>query len=339
MEKNKKKVIVFIPSIEDGGVEKNLFLIINYIKKKIKFIDLITFDKKNNHKFNKKIKIINPFLNFFPFSKRLPKYFLCILTLIYKIISNRNCIILSFQANIYVIIIAKLFNIRVITRSNSSSSGWSKNIFKQVLFSFFFKKADKILVNSYDFKKEMDKKYKINTTCILNPFDFNKIKKKSLEKCKKIYSNQNTLKLITIGRLTYQKDFLTLLKAMKILKNKINFELVIIGKGVDKMMLENYIYQNDLKKNVKLIGYQKNPFKFLIQADVFLLTSIFEGSPNVLVEALYLKKYIISTDCPTGPKEILNNGKYGSLVKIKDFKRIANLLKISIMTARIKKNY
>ena len=108
---------------------------------------------------------------------------------------------------------------------------------------------------------------------------------------------------------------------MKILKNKINFELVIIGKGVDKMMLENYIYQNDLKK-CKINWLPKNPFKFLIQADVFLLTSIFEGSPNVLVEALYLKKYIISTDCPTGPKEILNNGKYGSLVKIKDFKRI-----------------
>ena len=64
MEKNKKKLIVFIPSIEDGGVEKNLYLILNYISKKIGLIDLITFDNKNYHKFNKKINIINPLLNF-----------------------------------------------------------------------------------------------------------------------------------------------------------------------------------------------------------------------------------------------------------------------------------
>lgn len=110
MEKNKKKLIVFIPSIEDGGVEKNLYLILNYISKKIGLVDLITFDNKNYHKFNKKINIINPLLNFSFFSGRKPKYILCLITLISKIILNRNYLILSFQANIYIIILAKIFN-------------------------------------------------------------------------------------------------------------------------------------------------------------------------------------------------------------------------------------
>ena len=326
MEKTKKKLIVFIPSIEDGGVEKNLFLVLNYLSKKIGSIDLITFNNDMREKFDKKINIINPYFNFFFFSNRLPKYIFCILTLIRKLVINRNCVIFSFQANIYVIIIAKFFRVNVISRSNSSSTGWSKNILKQFIFSFFFKRANKILVNSFDFKKEIDNKYNLETECILNPFDFKKIKKQSIEKCKKIYSKNKILKLISVGRLTYQKDFLTLLRAINILKKKKDFELIIIGKGVDKPLLENYILKNGLKNNVKLIGYKKNPFKFINQADIFLLTSIFEGSPNVLVEALYLKKYVISTNCPTGPKEILKNGEYGSLVKMKNFKEIAKIL-------------
>jgi glycosyltransferase involved in cell wall biosynthesis len=326
MEKNKKKLIVFIPSIEDGGVEKNLYLIINYISKKIGLIDLITFDNKNYHKFNKKINIINPLLNFSFFSGRKPKYILCLITLISKIILNRNYLILSFQANIYIIILAKIFNLKVISRSNSSSAGWSKNFFKQIIFSFFFKKANKILVNSFDFKKEMDKKYSINSLCILNPFDFKNIKRKSYEKAQKIYKKKNSLKIISVGRLTDQKDFLTLLKAIKILKNKREVELVIVGKGREKKRLEDYVLNEKLETYVRFIGYQKNPFKFIKQADIFILTSLFEGSPNVLVEALFLKKYVISTDCPTGPREILNNGKYGSLVKIGDYKEISKIL-------------
>jgi len=244
----------------------------------------------------------------------------------WRLMYNRNYLLLSFQANIYVIILAKIFSVKIISRSNSSSQGWSKNIFKQLIFSFFFKKANKIIVNSYDFKKEMDKRYNIKSLCILNPFDFKMIKHKSLEKSKKIYNKRESIKIISVGRLTYQKDFLTLLKTIKLLKNKKKIELVIIGKGVEKKKLYNFVLNEKLESNVKFIGYQKNPFKFIKQADIFILTSLFEGSPNVLVEALYLKKYIISTNCPTGPREILDNGRYGSLVKIGDYKKISKIL-------------
>ena len=234
---------------------------------------------------------------------------------------NRNTTILSFQANIFAIIVSLIFGVKIISRSNSSSSGWSQNLIKQKIFEIFFKRVDEIIVNSYEFKKEMDKKYKINTNCILNPFDFKKIKKLSSKKISNIYE-KNNLKLISVGRLTFQKDFLTLLKAIKICKKK-NIELIILGKGNQLNELRNFCANNNISSKVKFLGYKTNPYKYINQADIFILTSIFEGSPNVLIEALYLNKFIISTDCPTGPREILENGKYGTLIKIGNFSSLA----------------
>jgi len=321
---NKKKLLVFIPSIEDGGVEKNLFIILNYLKLKINDIHLITFDDSKKSYFDNKIKIINPRFNFFFLRGRYPKYILCLLLLLKILIFDRNYLILSFQANIYVLIISKIFKLKVISRSNSSSAGWSQNPVKQFIFSYFFKKADKIIVNSKDFKKEMDKKYSIDSYCILNPFIFKKINKDSKIKTQKIFS-KNALKVISVGRLTLQKDFITLLKAINLVKKR-KIELIIIGKGSEKDHLQKFIKNNNLSNRVKLIGYKKNPFKYINQSEIFILTSIFEGSPNVLIEAQFLKKYIISTNCPTGPREILENGKFGDLVKMGDYKSISRIL-------------
>ena len=322
-----KDVLIFHPSIEGAGVEKNLYIIANYLSNKLNKVSLITCDNKKEY-FTNKLNVIKPSIKVDANAGRPIKYFLCILTLIKYCILNRNkFILLSFQANIYAIIICKFFNIKIVSRSNSSPSGWSKNYFKNIIFNFFLKRADRIIVNSKDFKKELDKKFNIKSTLILNPFNFEEIKKKSKEK---IYLNffkkKNTLRIVNVARLTDQKDHVTLLKAINIVKNHRNVELIIVGRGVFKVKLHNYIKENKLEKFVKLVGYQKNPFKFIRLCDVFVLSSIFEGHPNVLVEAMSLKKFIISSDCPTGPREILGNGKYGSLFKPQDFKRLANLL-------------
>ena len=321
---DKKKLLVFIPSIEDGGVEKNLFIILNYLKIKIRDIHLLTFDNSKKNYFNSKIRIINPQFNFFFFKGRYPKYILCLLLLIKILIFDRNYLVLSFQANIYVLMTSKIFRLKVISRSNSSSAGWSQNPIKQFIFSYFFKKADKIIVNSKDFKKEMDKRYSINSCCILNPFIFKKIKSDSRAKVQKLFS-KDALKIISVGRLTLQKDFMTMVKAINLVKKR-NVELIILGKGSERDNLQKFINNNNLSNKIKLIGYKKNPFKYINQSEIFLLTSIFEGSPNVLIEAQYLKKYIISTNCPTGPREILENGKIGDLIKIGDHKKLSNIL-------------
>ena len=321
-----KEVVVFHPSLEDGGVEKNLYLITNYLSQKLKKVSLITCDEKRN-KFSKKVNIIRPFFNVSENSGRPIKYFLCILYLmIYCILRNNKFIVLSFQANIYVIVICKIFNIKIISRSNSSPSGWSKNFLKNFMFNFFLKRADEIIVNSSDFKNELDKKFNLKSVLILNPFNFKEIKKKSKEKFKFSFFKKKSLKVLNVARLTDQKDHLTLLKAINVVKKFRTIQLVIIGRGVFKNKLLNYIESNNLSKFVKLLDYQENPFKFMRLCDVFVLSSIFEGHPNVLIEALSLKKYVISSNCPTGPKEILGNGKYGSLFRLQNYKQLAKIL-------------
>ena len=172
----KKNFLIFIPSIEDGGVEKNLFLLSNYLSNKIKNVEILTCNFNYKHFFKKEIKFIGTKSKFFFNKSRYIKYIICLLILIKRIIKDKNILIFAFQANIYAIIVAKIFKIKIITRSNSAPQGWSKNFIKQVFFGFFLKKADSIIVNSINFKKEMDKKYKINTIFIYNPFEKNSIK-------------------------------------------------------------------------------------------------------------------------------------------------------------------
>ena len=318
-----KKIVIFIPSVEGGGVEKNFFLISNYLSKSYNNISIITADKSIKKYLSKKIRLIAPLSNYWKKKSRYPKYFICSLYLFRFLVSNKNVLIFSFQANAYAIILAKLFRIKIITRSNSSSEGWSKSFIKKILYKIILNLSDKVIVNSYQFKKELDKKFRINSYAIYNPLNIQYIKRKSKEKTNLNFFRGNYLKIITIGRLVDQKDHLTILKSINLLDKK-SIRLLIIGRGDNKEKLIQYIKENKLGSKIKLIPFQRNPYKFLRQADIFLLSSKFEGLPNVLLEAQCLKKYIISTDCPTGPKEILLNGKAGDLVPIGDYKKLSD---------------
>ena len=136
----------------------------------------------------------------------------------------------------------------------------------------------------------------------------------------------NKIRLINVGRYVDQKDQITILKAVNEIKNKVKIELIIMGRGVDKKKLEQYIIRNQLKHIAKLIDFQKNPYPFIKKSDIFILSSKYEGLPNVLLEALVLNKFIISSDCPTGPKEILDSGKGGHLFNVGDYKSLSKII-------------
>ncbi len=319
---SKKNLLIFMPSIDGWGVEKNFFLIINYLGKNFSNISLITSDKSIKKRIDRNINLIGPNSNFWRTKSRYSKYFISIIYLIKFLIFNRNTLVFSFQANLYAILISKIFCKKIITRSNSSSEGWSQNFIKKFIYKIFLKLSDQVIVNSYDFKKELDSKFGINSIAIFNPLNKSVIQKKSKEKFKFKFYKDNNIKLITVGRLEDQKDQQTLLKAINLIKVK-NIQLLIIGDGSKKKKLNDYIIKKKLSSLVKIISYKSNPYKYIKKANIFLLTSKFEGLPNVLLETQVLKKYIISTNCPTGPREILMNGKAGDLVKIGDYKSIS----------------
>ena len=91
--------------------------------------------------------------------------------------------------------------------------------------------------------------------------------------------------------------------------------------------MRNYIKNKNISKNVKILNFQSNPYKFISLADVKVLTSKYEGNPNILLEVACLKKLIVSTDCKVGPSEILQNGKGGILFKVGDSKKLYNIFK------------
>ena len=112
---------------------------------------------------------------------------------------------------------------------------------------------------------------------------------------------------------------------MKLLSKKnIKYKCCIIGRGYNKNYLTDYIRKNKIQKNIKFVGYKKEAEKYLDSCDLFILTSKFEGLPNVLIEAQYRNIPIISSDCPTGPREILMNGKLGELFDVGDHKGLYN---------------
>ena len=305
-----------MPHLNVGGVEKNLFILSNFLVTKIKNVSIITVNKEIKKKLDKRIKIISIPTKKFNNSHIYTKYLICICLLIKTILFSKNNLILTFLGNWYAILVAKIFRIKILTRSNTAPNGWSKNKVKNFLYKLILNMSDEIIVNSDEFKKIIKNKFNLNSVTIYNPLNKNEIIRLSKKKINFNYFNDNqSLKIINFSRLTDQKNHILLLKGLLALKKKISFKLLIAGDGPEKNNIKNFIIKNKLIKNVKLMNYLENPYPYLKLSDILILTSNYEGLPNVLLEAQTLKKTIISSDCPSGPKEILKNGKYGYLFK------------------------
>ena len=314
-----------MPSIETGGADKNLFVISNFLAKNFKNITVITASKIDKNKFDHDIEFISPRL--FTWNKfgRNIKSFISILILIKIFFKKKNILVLSFQSNISAIILCKIFFKKIITRSNSFPNDWTNNFIKKYIFKTVYPLADSNIVNSIQTKKDFIKNYNTKPTCIYNPVDIKKIKSLSTKLAPKIFK-KNKLKIINVGRLSKEKDHITFLKALHSLGNQVNYDAIIMGQGKMKTKIEEFINDHNLKKNVRLIGYKPNPYPYIKQSDFVILTSLHEGLPNILLEAIVLKKFIISSDCISGPKEILSNGKGGGLFKVKDFIKLKELI-------------
>ncbi|MBW4692794.1 MAG: glycosyltransferase [Lyngbya sp. HA4199-MV5] len=122
--------------------------------------------------------------------------------------------------------------------------------------------------------------------------------------------------VLGVGKLEEQKDFPTLIRAFSKVRQFTPARLVILGWGPERQNLEVLIKQMGLEADVALLGHVDNPYAYMKRSSVFVLSSAWEGFGNVLVEAMALKIPIVSTDCKSGPAEILANGKYGYLVPV-----------------------
>jgi glycosyltransferase involved in cell wall biosynthesis len=120
--------------------------------------------------------------------------------------------------------------------------------------------------------------------------------------------------ILSVGRLSRQKAFGTLIRAFEIVRRQLDCRLIILGEGPERGALEALAESLGVSGNVQMPGFEDNPVRYMAHADVFALSSDYEGFGNVLVEALAAGAPVVSTDCPSGPAEILDGGRYGRLV-------------------------
>lgn len=231
----------------------------------------------------------------------------------------------------YVSIMAKQFGSQ--TRTLISERSTPSQLYRQntlmstinkQLIRTLYPLADTIITNSKGNAMDLVTHFSIETKKIItlyNPFDVKKIEKYTLEPVKDIDFNRFTF--ITVGRLDEGKNHQMLIEAFYRLRLK-DAQLLILGEGHLYHRLKEQIQRYHLEKDVALLGFEKNPYKYLAKSDVFLFASRYEGFPNVLVEAMACGLPVISTDCPNGPREILfsedtiekEKREYGVLVEV-----------------------
>lgn len=164
------------------------------------------------------------------------------------------------------------------------------------------------------------------TTMIYNAVITPEIRRMYREQASHPWLSSDIPVVMGLGSLTLQKDFPTLIRAVNVLRQTRECRLIIAGAGSQKKKLEALIERLGMADIADLPGFVDNPYAMMRQAEVFVLSSKWEGFGNVLVEALGCGCPVVSTDCPSGPAEILVGGKYGKLVPVGDEHRMADAI-------------
>ncbi|MCS6923666.1 MAG: glycosyltransferase [Fimbriimonadales bacterium] len=137
------------------------------------------------------------------------------------------------------------------------------------------------------------------------------------------FQNPESPIVLSIGRLVPLKGYDTLLRAFAQVRRQTPAQLVILGEGKERARLEQLATELGVRPFFDLPGFDPNPFRYMRQANVYVLSSRYEGLPNALIQAMALGCPVVSTDCPSGPNEILDGGKYGELVPVDDVDAMA----------------
>ena len=197
-----------------------------------------------------------------------------------------------------------------------------------LLMRLGMKRVDRVVAASQGLANELEKDLGVSPTkmtVINNPLSLTEIEALSQEEIHGSLFDDDLPIVLNVARLIPdQKNHSLLIGAFQKVQEHIDANLVLVGTGECEGQLRQLVHNRNLEKRVHFLGWQHNPFKYMRQADVFVLSSNYEGFPNVLLEAMACGCPIISTDCPYGPSEILDGGKYGVLVPVGDEEGLAN---------------
>jgi glycosyltransferase involved in cell wall biosynthesis len=325
-----KHIAIFLPSLRGGGAERVMLNLARLFAQNNYQVDLVLSKAEGPYlsQVPKNIKIVN--LN-------VSRVALSLLPLVRYLRKNKPYVLISAlsHVNVVAILATKLAftktKILVTEHSTLSRSLLYPMNFRSRLLPFFMKLfypiAGHIVAVSYGVADDLSKVLNISRSkiqVIYNPIISDEFFKKANEEVNHPwFKDEQYPVILAVGRLTEAKDFPTLIKAFYYVRQKKKARLVILGEGEKRKELINLIKKLDLDNDVDIAGFVENPYSYMKRCSVFVLSSKWEGLPTVLVEALACGANIVATDCPSGPREILKNGKYGSLVNVGDEKGLA----------------
>jgi len=200
---------------------------------------------------------------------------------------------------------------------------------KTFLLKILYKLPMTIITNSKGLMQAVITKWHINPDKIVtvyNGIDIERISRLASDEIKadKAYTRENIPSICAVGSLSRQKGYDVLLKAFDLVLKTRDGKLLIVGDGQLRSALEQKAHKLGIIDKVYFLGFKKNPFKWIKNANVFVLASYYEGFPNVIVEAMACGTPIIATRAPFGPEEIIEDGKTGLLIPVGDHKLLAD---------------
>ncbi|MBO98935.1 MAG: hypothetical protein CL730_01520 [Chloroflexi bacterium] len=332
----KKKIINFIPNFYFGGVEKTNITLSKELSKSGYEVELLTNNFLNNRlsKNNKhKIKSFN--------KKKMSNIILDLTKHIRK--TKPDLIICSqFYANIIIIISCFISGYknklilceRVPINENLKKISFFKRIILKFMIKILYNKADLIICNSNGTKKELEKIVNgLNSVVIYNPVITDQIQMLSDEQINDFVFDKSIIHLITVSRISYEKNIKEMIDIVLQIPENIDFKLLIIGDGDQLDSLKSYAQSTKYTEKIIFMGYKSNPYKYLKNSDIYLSTAQFEGMGNSLVEALYFNLQVIAYNCPGGISEVLGNGKFGHLIEQHNKNQFIKILEQSMLNS------
>jgi len=325
------KLLIVLPHLRGGGAQRVAVNLINYLDRDIALnLFLINNDGFLIDYIEKDIKIIASK------SKKTRKAIYELRALIDK---NRYDAVFTMKDYLGLMLSVAVWLTKtrppiiyreVIHKSTSGSFEINNKLKRKVwhyLERYVFNKVKIIIVPSEAMKQDLIINYAIDSNkirVINNPVDINLIEAMADQAVDHPWFESSIPVVVGMGRLTGQKGFRELINAFNLVNKKnINLRLVIIGDGEERPRLKKLVDELQLNDVVDFLGSQENPYKYISKADIFVSSSFYEGFPNALLEAMACNTVVISTDCLSGPAEIINHYQNGILVPVGNAEKMA----------------
>ena len=359
----KPKLLIFINTLQSGGAERVVSLLLGHLKDDFE-IHLALYCNIIDYKIPEEIKILDlrqP-LKQGRLLRLLKMPFLSYKVYRYCHLNQINISVAFLYRPCYINALMKSwwgYKGKVImcerTHQTTMLLGQSRlyRMFSRFMVKYSYKRADLVLANSYAMQTDLIENFRIKTPVrvIYNPIDLQFIKTHKDEAVDFVFE-KDVFHFVNVGGFRREKNHLLLLQAFFILKN-LPCKLVIVGGGVMEDELKQKVYDLGLGEKVVFCGFESNPFKYVSRSDCFVLSSEVEGFPNVLIEALACSKPVISTDCSSGPRELLapatdlhhrainsyEIGEYGILTPVNDITSLAAAMKRMYEDAELRRQF